>query len=91
MIGANRIEAILVPGSASAKRLVKATKESHQYLDLTCGRMTKALILLDDGKLVGCALTPRTIAARIHHYDSDDNEGETDNESDEPNCPIVDA
>ncbi|MBQ8615928.1 MAG: DUF370 domain-containing protein [Clostridia bacterium] len=44
------MEVILIPGSASAKRLTKAAKEQKLFLDLTSGRTTKALILLDDGK-----------------------------------------
>ncbi len=92
MVSANRIEAILIPGSASAKRLIKAAKERQLYFDLTSGRTTKALILLDDGKLIGCALTPRTIAARIHVNESEENsEGESDNESIEPVGEAVDA
>ncbi len=82
MISANRIEAILAPGSACTKRMIKAAKENQRYLDLTSGRTTKALILLEDGKLIGCALTPRTIVTRIHMTESEENsEGENDNES----------
>lgn len=42
MICANRIETILVPGSASAKRLIKASKDAKAYFDMTAGRITKA-------------------------------------------------
>ena len=36
------------------------------------------LILLEDGMVISCALTPRTIASRI---DATPNEGETDYEN----------
>lgn len=82
MVSANRIEAILAPGSANAKRLVKAAKADQYYLDLTSGRTTKALILLENGKLIGCALTPRTIAVRIQMNESEENsEGDDNHES----------
>lgn len=83
VVCANRIEAILVPLSASARRLCKAAKDSRVFLDLTAGRTTKALILLDDGKVYGCALTPRTIAQRIHDVIV---EGESEDEDIEPEC-----
>lgn len=82
MISANRIEAILAPGSACTKRMIKTAKENQRYLDLTSGRTTKALILLEDGKLIGCALTPRTIAARTQMNESEENsEGDDAHES----------
>lgn len=83
VVCANRIEAVLVPLSASARRLCKAAKDSRVFLDLTAGRTTKALILLDDGKVYGCALTPRTIAQRIHDVIA---EGESEDEDIEPEC-----
>ena len=81
MLCANRIVVILMPGSASSRRLIKTAKEKKLFFDFTSGRTTKALILLDDGKLIGCALTPRTIAARIQSADNDENsEGDIDHE-----------
>lgn len=41
MLCANRIEAMLVPGTACAKRLLKASKGKALYFDLTFGRTTK--------------------------------------------------
>lgn len=81
----NRIEVILIPGSASAKRLTKTAKEHKLFLDLTSGRTTKALILLDNGKQIGCALSPRTIASRIQSITADENnEGDCDHENYSP-------
>ena len=77
---ADRIVVILIPGSASAKRLTKVAKEQKLYLDFTSGRTTKALIMMDDGKIIGCALTPRTIAERIQARNNDMPEGEEENE-----------
>lgn len=74
--------------SASARRLSKAAKDAKTFLDLTAGRTTKALILLDDGKVYGCALTPRTIAQRIHDVIA---EGESEDEDIEPECEDPEA
>ena len=46
------------------------------------GTTTKALVLMDNGKVYGCALTPRTIAQRIQT--TANLEGETDDEAAEP-------
>lgn len=45
MLCANRIEAILVPGTACAKRALKAAKDRNIFFDLTSGRATKSLLL----------------------------------------------
>ncbi len=36
--------------------------------------------MMDDGKVIGCALTPRTIAERIQTRTNDIPEGEEENE-----------
>lgn len=72
MLCANRVEAILQPGSASAKRLVKTAKDNKCYLDMTSGRATKCLLMLDGGKLIGCALTSKTIVSRLNNKDGND-------------------
>ena len=72
--------------------MVKTAKDSNQFFDLTSGRITKSLILLDDGKLVSCALTAKTIAQRIHSVREDENnEGSTDNEDHFPIGEVADS
>lgn len=39
------------------------------FSDLTSGRITKSLILLENGKVFGCALTARTIVQRVQDTD----------------------
>ena len=65
MICANSIECIVTPGSAAARRLIKRAKESNTFLDMTAGHAIKSLILLESGRLIGSAISPRTVAARI--------------------------
>ena len=36
------------------------------FVDMSFGRATKSLMLLDDGSIVGCALTYRTLMARLN-------------------------
>ncbi len=65
MLCANSIECIVTPGSAAARRLIKRAKESNTFLDMTAGHAIKSLILLESGRLIGSAISPRTVAARI--------------------------
>ena len=47
--------------------------------------------MLDDGKVIGCALTPRTIAERIQARTNDIPEGEEENEDHPTIREIVDS
>ena len=92
MLCANRIVVILVPGSANARRMIKAAKAKKAFFDLTCGRTTKAIILLEDGTLYGCALTPRTIAQRIQtNINEETLEEETEHEDHQSIGEVVDT
>ena len=42
---------------------------------MTFGRVTKSLLLLDDGTVIGCALTYRTMMARLN-AENPDNDAE---------------
>lgn len=48
---------------------MKSAKEANVFSDLTSGRITKSLILLENGKVFGCALTARTIVQRVQNTD----------------------
>lgn len=54
---------------------MKLAKDANAYLDLTYGRSLKSLLLLDDGGVVGCGITPKTMLAR---FSSGITAGETD-------------
>lgn len=62
---ANRVVAVLQSQTAPARRRLKLAKEGEHYLDMTLGRALKCLLLLDDGCIVGCAVSSRTMTARL--------------------------
>lgn len=62
---ANRIVAIIAPGSAPVKRVKEVAKEKGLLVDATCGRKTRALLVMDSGHVVLSAINPDTIAGRI--------------------------
>jgi len=50
--------------SAPMKRLVQNAKDRFKAVDVTQGRKTKAVILMNDGSVVLSALLPETIVSR---------------------------
>lgn len=65
IIALNRVLVIMTPDSAPIKRLIQDAREKNMLIDVTYGRKTKAVIVLDNGHLVLAAIQPETIAARL--------------------------
>jgi regulator of extracellular matrix RemA (YlzA/DUF370 family) len=61
----NRVVAIASPSSAPTKRLVQEGRSKGMLIDLTNGRRTKAVLVMDSGHIVQAALAPETIAGRL--------------------------
>jgi regulator of extracellular matrix RemA (YlzA/DUF370 family) len=61
----NRVVAVATPGSAPVKRMVQRSKESHRIVDLTSGRRTKAVVVLDNEWVALLAITPETFTGRV--------------------------
>ena len=64
IISINKGVAIPHPISAPLKLLVQEGKAEGLIVDLTSGRKTKSVIIMDSGHLVLAALAPETIAGR---------------------------
>ncbi len=60
----DRIIAVAPPGAAPLKRAIQSAKEHDRVIDLTSGRRTKAILILQDGWVALVAITPETIASR---------------------------
>jgi len=65
VLAINRVVAIVSPDSAPIKRMVQEGKAKGMYVDMTNGRRTKAVVVLDSGHIVLAAITPETIASRL--------------------------
>ncbi|MHB1005927.1 MAG: DUF370 domain-containing protein [Chloroflexota bacterium] len=65
IVALNRALAIMSPDSAPIKRMIQEARDKNTLIDLTYGRKTKAVIVLDSGHLVLAALQPETIAGRL--------------------------
>ena len=65
VVSAGRIISIVSPEAAPIKRMVQESKDSKMAVDATCGRRTKAVIVMDSGHVVLSALQPETLAGRL--------------------------
>ena len=65
LIVMNRVIAIASPNSAPTKRTIHEGRDKGLLIDITNGRRTKAVIIIDSGHIILAALTPETIAGRL--------------------------
>lgn len=65
VLAINRVLAMASPNSAPTKRLVQEGKNTGMLIDMTNGRKTKAVVIMDSGHIVLAAIAPETIAGRL--------------------------
>ena len=65
LISASRIISIVSPDAAPIKRLIQDAREHHLLIDASCGRKTRAVLVMDSHHVVLSALQPETIAHRL--------------------------
>ena len=65
MAAINKTVAVIAPNSAPAKRLIQEGRNRGLAIDVTNGRRTKAILIMDDGHIILAAITPETIASRV--------------------------
>jgi regulator of extracellular matrix RemA (YlzA/DUF370 family) len=66
IVSAARIVALVVPDSAPVKRLIQEARERRMLIDASCGRKTRAVLVMDSGHVVLSALQSETIARRMN-------------------------
>ena len=65
IISADKIVAIVSPDSAPIKRMVQEAKDSKTAVDATCGRRTRAVIIMESEHIILSAIQPETVAGRL--------------------------
>jgi regulator of extracellular matrix RemA (YlzA/DUF370 family) len=65
VLAINRVIAMAPPNSAPTKRMAQESKSKGMLIDLTNGRRTKAVLIMDSGHIVMAAIAPETIAGRL--------------------------
>lgn len=72
IVAAGRLVAIVSPESAPIKRMVQEARDRAMLIDATCGRRTRAVVIMDSDHIILSALLPETISNRLN------SEGETE-------------
>ncbi len=65
----NRILAVVNPGSSPIRKLKDDARAEKKLIDVTEGRRTRAIIILDTGHLVLSSVQPETINQRMAALD----------------------
>ena len=65
VVSANKIVSIVSPEAAPIKRIRQEAKDTKVAIDATCGRRTRAVLIMDSGHIVLSAVQPETIATRL--------------------------
>jgi len=61
----NRILAVVNPGSSPIRKLKDEARREKKLIDVTEGRRTRAILLLDSGHLFLSSVQPETISQRL--------------------------
>ncbi len=70
MVVADRIVSIISPSSAPIKRLKEEAREAGLLVDVTQGRKTRAILVMDSKHVILSAIQPETIAGRFEGEDA---------------------
>ncbi len=81
VVVAERIVAIVGPGSAPIKRLKEDAKEQGKLIDATYGRKTRAIVVTDSNHVILSAINPETAAMRLLGKKVSHDAGEHDDSS----------
>ncbi len=65
VVAVNRVLAIMAPDSSPIRRMVQEAREANRLIDLTYGRRTKSVLVLDSGHLILAPIHPETMASRL--------------------------
>ncbi|WP_028584633.1 DUF370 domain-containing protein [Desulfogranum mediterraneum] len=67
----SRILAVVNPGSSPIRKLKEDARTEKRLIDVTEGRRTRAIIILDSGHLVLSSVQPETINQRLAALDEE--------------------
>ncbi|WP_446010915.1 DUF370 domain-containing protein [Candidatus Electrothrix sp.] len=65
----SRILAVVNPGSSPIRKLKEEARQEQRLIDVTEGRRTRGIVILDSGHLVLSSVQPETINQRMAALD----------------------
>ncbi len=69
VVNSEKVCSIVSPDAAPIKRLIQTARDQGNAIDGTCGRKTKAVLIMENQTIVLSSLLPETIAARMNAED----------------------
>lgn len=66
IVNSDKVYSIVSPDAAPIKRYVQNAKDTGKAIDGTCGRKTKAVLVMDNQSVVLSSLLPETIMTRMN-------------------------
>ena len=67
VVSAAKIVSIVSPEAAPIKRIIQEAKDAKTAIDATCGRRTRAVLIMDSGHVILSAVQPETVASRLEN------------------------
>ena len=61
----NKVKCLTLPKTAPGIRLQRIAKKDGRFIDGTCGKPMKTLIVMDDNTIIASAFTPATLIVRF--------------------------
>ena len=71
IVSGDRLIAIVGPESAPIKRTVQEARANGVLIDATCGRRTRAVLIMDSDYVILSAVQPETVAGRLVSSDGE--------------------
>lgn len=66
IVNIDKVVAVLNPDTLPTKRTVNDAREANKLLDASCGRKTRAVIVMENCQVILCGLHTDTIASRLN-------------------------
>ena len=66
VVNSEKVYSIVSPDAAPVKRMIQTARDLGTATDGTCGRKTKAVLVMENQTIVLSSLLPETIAARMN-------------------------
>lgn len=66
LVNLDRVVAVVKSDTLPSRRLINDARDAGKLLDATCGRKTRAIVVVDSGQVILCGLNTDTIAARLN-------------------------
>ena len=76
MVCQDRIITVATPDSEPIKRLVRDAKDDGRVIDVSCGRRTRTVIVVDSDHVILSALSIEKISRRLSDEQADDSDDE---------------